>query len=86
MTLLFKRLVPKLSSAQQPHSRDFLATRLAQLLAKLRLPDNPQGRQEEYDLGRFGFLGSHLSATRRLIHRTSRPHHEDEKSSCLAVH
>jgi transposase len=66
--LMLKRLAPDLNPAQQQQSRDFLATRFAQLLAHPRPPDTAQGRQEEkvrrYHLERFGFFGGHLSTTR----------------------
>ena len=89
--LLLKRLAPDLKPAQQRRSRDFLETRFAQLLAKPRPPDTPQGRQEEKVRQRLAKQQDHLltfldfpevDATNNLAERQLRPAVISRKLSC----
>jgi transposase len=89
--LLLKRLALDLQPAQQQHSRDFLETRFAQLLARPRPPDTPQGRQEEKIRQRLAKQQDHLltfldfpevDATNNLAERQLRPAVISRKLSC----
>jgi transposase len=89
--LMLKRLAPDLNPAQQQQSRDFLATRFAQLLAHPRPPDTAQGRQEEKVRQRLAKQQDHLltfldypevDATNNLAERQLRPAVISRKLSC----